>query len=181
MMYRKLGMGITVLILALGMAACTAGQSVEVPDRDVSISVDTALEAQNMAMSGLMMGNVTLDESQFSSLLTELLKANSGENNPVENITAWFEPGTIYLQVDVKEGVLPAAMGDKLAVAGTVDVVDGKLTVDLSEASAGNYLVTGASLAPINAQINAALAGFNLGVPIQVETGEGTLTLSMAQ
>jgi hypothetical protein len=181
MMYRKLGMAAAVLALALGMTACTTGQSVAVPDRDVSVSVETALDAQNMAMSGLMMGGVTLDESQFSSLLTELLKANSGENNPVENITAWFEPDTIYLQVDVKDGVFPATMGDKLAVAGTIDVVDGKLTVDLSEASAGNYLVTGASLAPINAQINSALAGFNLGIPVQVETAEGTLTLSMTQ
>jgi hypothetical protein len=85
------------------------------------------------------------------------------------------------LQVDVKDGVFPATMGDKLAVAGTIDIVDGKLTVDLSEASAGNYLVTGASLAPINAQINSALAGFNLGIPVQVETAEGTLTLSMTQ
>jgi hypothetical protein len=180
-MLRKMAMGVAVLTLTVTMAACTMGQAVVVPERDVAIDVQTALDAQNLAMGGLMAGSVTLDESQFSSLLTELLKANSGENNPVESITAWFEPGTIFLQVDVKDGVLPAAFGDKLAVAGTVDVADGKLMLDLSEASAGTYKVEGASLAPINAQINSALAGFNLGVPVQVETAEGTLTLSMSQ
>ena len=180
-MFRKIFMGAAVFALSVGLAACTAGQAVELPDREVTIDVGTALDAQNMAMSGLMTGNVTLDEAQFSSLLTELLKANSGENNPVESITAWFEPDAIYLQVDVVDGVLPATIGDKLAVAGTVDVADGKLVLDLSQASAGTYKVEGASLAPINAQITAALSGFNLGVPVQVETAEGTLTLSMVQ
>ena len=99
----------------------------------------------------------------------------------MESISAWFEPGVIYLRVDVKDGVLPAAVGDKLAVAGTVSAADGKLMLDLSEASAGTYKVEGSALAPINAQINSALANPNLGVPVQVETAEGTLTLSMAQ
>jgi hypothetical protein len=178
-MLRKVGLGITTLLLAGVLAACTMGQGVAIPEREVTIDTQTALDAQNMAMSGLMSGGVTLDESQFSSLLTELLKANSGENLPVDNISAWFEPGVIYLQVDVRDGVLPPSIGDKLAVAGTINVTDGALSVDLSEASAGSYLVSGATLAPINAQINAALAGFVLPVPVQVETAEGSLTLSM--
>jgi hypothetical protein len=178
-MLRKVGLGITTLLLAGVMAACSMGQGVAIPDREVMIDTQTALDAQNMAMSGLMMGGVTLDESQFSSLLTELLKANSGENLPVDNISAWFEPGVIYLQVDVRDGVLPAAFGDKLAVAGTVSATDGTLSVDLTQASAGSYTVAGATLAPINAQINAALAGLVLPVPVQVETSEGSLTLSM--
>ena len=180
-MFRKIGLGIATVALSVAMAACTVGQGVTVPDRAVTIDAQTAVDAQNLAMGGMMMGSVTLDESQFSSLLTELLKANTGENLPVESINAWFEPGLIYLQVDVKEDVLPAAFGDTLAVAGTVSVADGKLMLDLSQASAGTYMVEGASLAPINAQINAALANLNLGVPVQVETAEGTLTLSMTQ
>jgi hypothetical protein len=180
-MLRKIAIGIVTATLVAAVSACTMGQAVTVPDRDVSIDIQTALDAQNMAMNGLMMGSVTLNESQFSSLLTELLKANSGENNPVESITAWFEPGTIYLQADVKEGVLPAAIGDKVAVAGTVNASGGTLMVDLSQASAGTFKVEGASLAPINAQINAALAGLNFGVPVQVETAEGELTVSLAQ
>jgi hypothetical protein len=180
-MLRKIALGTAMFVLVVAMTACTMGQGVQVPDREVTIDNQTALDAQNLAMGGLMAGSVTLDESQFSSLLTELLKANSGENNPVESITAWFEPDTIYLQVEVKEGVFPAAFGTTLAVAGTVDVVDGKLTVDLDQASAGNYVVSGASLAPINAQINAALSGLALGVPVQVETAQGELTISLAQ
>ena len=180
-MYRKIGMGIAVMALTVGMTACTMGQGVAVPDRAVTIDPQLGFDAQNAAVGGMMMGSVSLDESQFSSLLTELLKANSGENNPVENISAWFEPGVIYLQVDLEDGVLPAALGDKLAVAGTISASDGKLMVDLSEASAGTYKVEGGVLAPINAQINSALSGFNLGMPIQVETAQGSLMLSMGQ
>ena len=181
MMLRKLGLGIATMALTVTMAACTMGQGVVVPDRPVTIDTQTALDAQNTAMGCMMMGSATLDESQFSSLLTVLLQQNAGANMPIEAINAWFEPGVIYLQVDVKDGVFPASIGDKLAVAGTVSASDGKLMVDLSQASAGSYLVQGASLAPINAQINAALANLNLGVPVQVETAEGTLTISMAQ
>lgn len=179
-MSHNLKFGVIVLVLALALAGCSMGQGVTLPDREVTIDAQTGYDAQNSAMAGLMTGGATLDESQFSSLLTELLKANSGENNPVESITAWFEPGgEIYLQVDVKDGVLPAAVGDKLAVAGTVSVADGKLTVDLDEASAGTYLATGAVLDPISAQINNALASVNVG-PVQVDTEEGALNLSMS-
>jgi hypothetical protein len=48
--------------------------------------------------------------------------------------------------------------GDKLAVAGTVGVMNGKLMLDLNQASAGTYKVEGASLVPITAQFNGALA-----------------------
>lgn len=184
-MYHKVGMGLAQFVLigtlTVALVGCTMGQGVTVPERAVVIDTQTALDAQNMAMGGMMMGSVTLDESQFSSLLTELLKANTGENNPVESVTAWFEAETIYLQVDVKDGVLPASVGNTLAVAGGVTVDNGKLMLDLTEASAGTYKVEGAALAPINAQINAALANLNFGVPVQVETAEGALTISLTQ
>jgi hypothetical protein len=157
------------------------GQSVMVPDREVTIDNQMALDAQNLAMGGLMMGSATLDESQFSSLLTELLRANTGENLPVESIKAWFEPDAIYLQLEVKEGVFPAAFGTTVAVAGTINASNGVLALDLSEASAAGYKVEGAALAPINAQINSALAGIALPVAVNVETTEGALTISMAQ
>lgn len=180
-MLRKIGLSVASMALVVAMTACTAGQAVTVPTREIVIDQQVAVDAQNLAVSGLMMGGVSLDESQFSSLLTELLKANAGANLPVESIRAWFESEAIYLQVDLKEGVLPAAFGDKLAVAGTVDASDGQLVVDLDEASAGTYKVEGAALEPITAQINAALAGFNLGMPVNVDTAEGTLTISLAQ
>lgn len=169
-----------ILVLALGLSGCAAS-GVTVPDREVPISVETALEAQNMAMGALMGGGVQLNESQFSSLLTELLKANSGEANPVETITAWFEPGMLYLRVNLKEGVLPAAFGTTLDLAGGLTVQGGKLAVNLQQAAAGNYAVSGAMLAPISAQINNALAAQQLGIPVSVEIGEGTLSLSLTQ
>src|SRR5829696_1690464 len=179
-MFSKVAIGITTFALAVTMSACSMGQGVTVPDREVAIDVDTALAAQNSAMGGLMMGGVTLDESQFSSLLTELLKANSGANTPIESITTWFEPdGATFIKVQVKEGVLPPAWGDTLIVAGNIGSEDSKLMVDVTEASAGNNKVEGAVLAPISAQINAALANVNFGVPIDVTTDEGNVTVSL--
>lgn len=169
------------LVMALVVGGCAAGGGVAIPDRDVPISIETALEAQDMVAGALMLGGVELNESQFSSLLTELLKANSGENNPVETITAWFEPETLYLRVTLKEGVLPAAFGTTLDLAGGIDVQDGALAVDLQQAAAGPYTVSGALLAPISAQINSALAAQMMGLPVSVEIGEGTLNISMAQ
>jgi hypothetical protein len=181
-MFSKVAMGVATLALAVTMSACTAGQGVAVPDREVAIDIDTALAAQNSAMGGLMMGGVTLDESQFSSLLTELLKANSGENTPIDSITTWFGPdGGTFIQVKVNEGVLPPALGDTLVVAGNIGTDAGKIVVDVTEASAGTYKVEGPVLAPITSQINAALANLNFGVPVQVETDEGTVTISLTQ
>jgi len=37
-----------------------------VPDREVEISVDEAMMAQEMGMAGMMMGSVEWTESQFS-------------------------------------------------------------------------------------------------------------------
>ena len=180
-MIRKIGMGMATVLLAVSMTACTVGQGVSVPEREVPLSVETALEAQNMAMNGLMAGSVSWDEAQFSSLLTELLRANSGANTPVESITAWFEPDVVFLRVDVKDGVLPPAFGNTLEVAGSLDIQNGTLMVNLDEAAAGTYKVEGAALEPINQQINAALANQQLGVPVSLDLTEGMLTISMTQ
>ena len=170
-----------VVVFALSLSACAASGGITMPEREVPISIDSALEAQDLAMAGLMMGSVDWTEAQFSSLLTELMKANSGENLPVETITAWFEPDQLYLQAQVKEGVLPAAFGTTLQLAGNLDVQDGVLVVDIEEAAAGPYTVTGAALAPINAQINGALANQPIGLPLDVMLDSGKLSLSMAQ
>lgn len=180
-MLRKIFLGILTLVLAVGLAACTVGQGVTVPDREVPISIDTALEAQNKAAGALTMGSVTWSEAEFSSLLTELLKANSGEANPVESITAWFEPDGLYLQVELIDGVLPPAFGNTLAVAGNVTVNDGALQIELDQAAAGTYAVGADVLAPIAAQINGMVASQLGGVPLSIEMGEGTLTIALQQ
>jgi len=62
-----------------------------------------------------------------------------------------------------------------------VDVVDGRITVNLQEAAAGPYTVSGAVLAPINAQINNSLAGAVMGIPVDVMVDNGTIMIGMAQ
>lgn len=176
---RKIGVGVAALTLALGVTACSVGQGVAVPQRAVPISVESAVAAQDAGVAGLLLGNVTWTEGEFSSLMTELLKANSGEENPVETITAWFEPDGLFLQVSLKEGVLPEAFGTTLRLAGDIQVENGALAVVVEKASAGPYTVEGALLSPINAQINAALAGFVGGLPLSVELGQGTLTVAL--
>jgi len=167
---------IIALLLVASVAACTAAP-VAVPERDITVDVNTALDAQNKAM-GLMSGDVDWSESEFSSLLSVLLQQNGGENNPVEGVKVWFEPDNqVFLQVDLKEGVIPNV--DKLDLAGTVGVEDNHVVVDLSAVGAGNVSLTGASLAPISAQINAALADPSLGVAADVSTDTGTITVGL--
>jgi len=164
------------LLLVASVAACTAAP-VAVPDRDIQVDVDTALAAQNKAM-GLMSGNVDWTESEFSSLLSVLLQQNGGENSPVEGVKVWFEPDNqVYVQVDLKNGVIPNV--DTLDLAGTVSITDNHVSVDLSAAGAGNMSITGAALAPISAQINAALADPSLGVAANVSTDTGSISVGL--
>ncbi len=94
------------LLLVASLAGCAAGD-VAAPEKEVPISVDAALEGQNAGMAGLMSGAVTWTDSQFSSFLTELLRQNTGPNQPVDSITAWFAPGgEIHLRIALKDGVL---------------------------------------------------------------------------
>jgi hypothetical protein len=178
---RKIGVSVAALTLALGVTACSVGQGVAVPQRDVPISWESALNAQNAGMAGLLMGSASWTESEFSSLLTELLNANTGEGNPVESVTAWFEPDALYLRATVSEGLLPAAFGTSVEVKGDVQVNNGSLAVIIEQASAGPYMVEGALLGPINDQINAALAGVVAGIPLSVELGQGTITVGLGQ
>jgi len=166
------------MLLIASLAACSA--PVQVPDRPIDISVDTALTAQDMLMAGMMMGGAELTESEFSSLLTVLLDQNSGDANPVDSIKVWFEPDNqVLAQVALVDGVLPATFGgNSLDLAGTLGVEGGQLMLDLSGASAGGFGVGEAMLGPINAQINAALAGLG-GLPVTVETAEGTVSVGV--
>ena len=166
------------LFLIASLAACAA--PVAVPDRDIEISVDTALAAQEMLMAGMMMGGAELTESEFSSLLTVLMDQNSGEANPVDAIKVWFEPGNeVMAQVELVEGVLPETFGgNTLDLSGTLDVDGGQLKLMLDGASAGGFGVSGALLAPVSDQINAALAGLG-AVPVDVETAEGSVSVGI--
>lgn len=168
-----------VLVLAASLAACSS--AVAVPDRDIDVSVDSALAAQNKLAGLMMAGEVNWTEGEFSSLLSVLLDQNSGENNPIAAIKVWFEPDNeVFAQVSLVDGVLPPTFaGDTLDLAGVVSVQDGNVTLNLEGASAGGFGVNPALLGPVNDQINAALAGLGLGVPVEVTTDSGSVTVSL--
>jgi predicted small lipoprotein YifL len=167
---------IIALLLVASLAACTAAP-VAVPDREIMVDVNTAFEAQNKAM-GLMAGSVEWSEAEFSSLLSVLLQQNGGENNPVTDIKVWFEPGNqVFISVGLKDGVIPT--GNTLDLAGTVGVDMNHVVVDLQQVGAGNMSISGAALAPISAQINAALADPSLGVAVDVSTDTGMITVGL--
>lgn len=167
---------IIALLLVVAMSACAAG-GVAVPDRPVDISVENALAAQGK-LGNLMMGSVEWSESEFSSLLSVLLEQNSGEGNPVTGITVWFESDNrVIIRVAVVDNL--TAFGNTLDLAGSISVVNNQVVVDLDAAGVGGTSISGGILDVIAAQINAALADPSLGVPVNVTTGSGTISLSL--
>ncbi len=163
-------------LLLVVLSACTAPAAP--PDRDVEISHEAALSAQDALMGGIVMGEVMLSESEFSSYVTKALEANSGPNQPVDSVMVWIEPDSMHFRVTLKDGV--SMMGNTLDLVGNLMVSDGHLMVDLQSAGAGGMAVGGALLAPVNAQINAVLAQ-NIMLPASVSVAQdsGSISISM--
>ncbi len=163
-------------LLLVVVSACTAPAAP--PDRDVEISHEAALSAQDALMGGLVMGEVMLSESEFSSYVTKALEANSGPNQPVDSVMVWIEPDAMHFRVTLKDGV--SMMGNTLDLVGNLMVSDGHLMVDLQSAGAGGIAVGGALLSPVNAQINAVLAQ-NIMLPASVSVAQdsGSIAISM--
>ncbi|MDE0141482.1 MAG: hypothetical protein F4047_08050 [Caldilineaceae bacterium SB0670_bin_27] len=163
-------------LLLVVLSACTAPAAP--PDRDVEISHEAALSAQDALMGGIVMGEVMLSESEFSSYVTKALEANSGPNQPIDSVMVWIEPDAMHFRVTLKDGV--SMMGDTLDLVGNLMVSDGHLMVDLQSAGAGGMAVGGALLAPVNAQINAVLAQ-NIMLPASVSVAQdsGSIMISM--
>jgi len=177
MLNRKMWVvSIIALLLVASLAGCVAAP-VSVPDRDITVDVDTALAAQGK-LGNLMMGSVDWTESEFSSLLSVLLEQNGGENNPISDVKVWFEPdNAIVIQVGLNEGVIPNVT--TLDLAGTVGIENNHVVVDLQQVGTDTMSVSGAALAPITAQINAALADPSFGVAANVTTSEGSVSLGL--
>jgi hypothetical protein len=168
---------IIALLLVATMAGCTAAP-VAVPEREIMVDVTTAMDAQNKAMGLVTSGSVDWTEAEFSSLLSVLLQQNGGANNPVNDVKVWFEPDNqIVISVGLKDGVLPS--GNTLDLAGSISVENNHVVVDLQQAGAGSMSVSGAVLAPISAQINAALADPSMGVAVDVSTDTGMLSVGL--
>lgn len=163
-------------LLLVVLSACTAPAAP--PDRDVMISHEAALSAQDALMGGIVMGEVMLSESEFSSYVTKALEANSGPNQPIDSVMVWIEPDAMHFRVTLKDGV--SMMGNTLDLVGNLMVSDGHLMVDLQSAGAGGMAVGGALLAPVNAQINAVLAQ-NIMLPASVSVAQdsGSIMISM--
>jgi hypothetical protein len=178
MQFRRLGLVMVALLIVMAsLAGCVAGSAVQVPERAIEPSLDTALMAQDMGMAGLMAGTVTWTEEEFSSFLTYLLQQNAGGMLPVESVKTWFEAGNmIVIEATPGEG-LPLA--GPIRLAGMVDVADNMVMVDVSEASIGDIAVTGPLLDVVSGAINRALGDPSLGVAVDVATDTGTITLSM--
>lgn len=163
-------------LLLVVVSACSAPAAP--PARDVEISHEAALSAQDGLIGVLTMGEVTLSESEFSSYVTKALEANSGPNQPVDSVVVWIEPDSMHFRVTLKDGV--SMMGNTLDLVGDLDVSDGHLMVDLHSAGAGGLAVGGALLAPVNAQINAVLAQ-NIMLPgsVSVSQDSGSVSISL--
>ncbi|MEX1020806.1 MAG: hypothetical protein WDZ49_14175 [Litorilinea sp.] len=177
--HKKLIAWAAITVVAFSLSACAMGSGLTIPEREVPISLDSALEAQDMGMMGLLMGSVEWTEGQFSSLLTELIAQNAGEGNPIESVTAWFEPEQMYLRIALADGVLPEGYGNSVEVAGTIDLEGEIIVVNLTQAAAAGYVVSGDVLGPINEQINMALADFPLGLGGTVAMDTGTLSITL--
>ena len=163
-------------LLLVVLSACTAPAAP--PARDVEISHEAALSAQDALMGGLVMGEVMLSESEFSSYVTKALEANSGPNQPIDSVMVWIEPDAMHFRVTLKDGV--SMMGNTLDLVGNLMVSDGHLMVDLQSAGAGGMAIGGALLSPVNAQINAVLAQ-NIMLPASVSVAQdsGSIAISM--
>lgn len=180
MQFRKFWAVLFVAVLLTSLlGGCSMGSQMQWPDRELAIDVDTALAAQDAGMAALMMGQVQWSESEFSSFLTYLLRQNTGEMFPVDNIQTWFEAGNkIFIRVNLKDGVLLG--GNSIDLAGSIDVQDNHLMVSLDEAGANGMSAGGLLLQPIADQINAVLAGPQFGVAVDVSTDTGMLNVGLA-
>ncbi len=152
--------GVMVLFLMM-LSACAPGSPM-MADHDVDISIDEALAGQDAVMSGAMTGNISLTESQASSLLTELLKQNHLDKVEVADITAAMDGDVNTLTVNLAN---PVGGIESMGVAGTIMSSDGVVSVDISNAWAGGMGVDPALLGMVSAQINASLAGMPMGLP----------------
>jgi len=161
------------LLLVVALSACTVAEPT-MPERDVDISMDAAMEGQNAALNGMMSGTIELTEEQFSSLVTELLRQNAGEEVPVESVIAMFGPEKIYLTASLSQ---PVGGIDSVGLSGNVMVDGTTLKVALDEAYAGPYVVGQAVMGVISDRINDAMEEIAV-LPVSVETEEGTMTIN---
>lgn len=179
MQFRRLGLVLVALLIVMAsLAGCVAGSEVAVPDREIAVDLDTALVAQDMGMAGVMTGNVTWTEAEFSSFLTYLIQQNGAGAVPVDTVKVWFEPGNnVVIEATPSAGV---PLAGPVRLAGMIGVENNMVQVDVAEASVGNIAVAGPLLQVVSDAVNRALGDPSLGVAVDVATDTGAITLSLA-
>ncbi|HMN28359.1 MAG TPA: hypothetical protein PKE45_09420 [Caldilineaceae bacterium] len=179
MLHRKTwALSLVLVLLMASLAGCGVGTSTAAAACDAAVNVDDALAAQNAGMAGLMAGNLELTNDQLSSFLTVLLQQNTGANFPIKEIATCFQPGgKVLLRIGLLNDVLLGS--NTIEAVGSVSTEGGHVAINLDEASANGYTVSGPILDAIDAQINAALADPSMGTIVNVDTGDGTIKLSM--
>ena len=162
-----------VLVLLVAMlAGCAAGGAM-MPEGDVEISMDAAMDAQNKAMAGLMAGEVALTDSELSSLATELIKQNLGDMGLVTGVTTMFGDGQIAIQIDTVAG--------PVQLVGNIMVDDNIVSVELEQAAAMGMAATGPMLGVVEGAINRALNSPELGVALDIQASDGELMVGLGQ
>jgi hypothetical protein len=170
---------LTTCLLILVLSACSIS-AIPTPNRPIEISVDDALSAQTALSNSLTTGVVTLTEAELSSFLTKLLEANTGPDQPVESIITWIEPDNFHIRVTWKDDVSMAGGGKTVDLIATLAIVDDRLHLEVDRAASGAYVVSGAMLEPVVAQINSALAQQMPLPPLEITQETGVLTVSLA-
>lgn len=166
------------LVFVLLLAGCGMGTGTMAANCNVAVSVDEALAAQDAGVAGMLTGSVEWTNDQMSSFLTVLLRQNTGANFPIQEIATCFEPGgTILLRIGLLDNVLLGA--DTIEAVGSINVAGGHIVIDLDEASANGFTVSGPLLDGITEQINAALADPSMGTIIDIGTDSGKIMLGM--
>lgn len=153
---------VATLLFAVGLSACMPGEPMAA-EPDVDISIDEAIAGQNAVMASIVSGELSITESQASSLITELMKQNMVNSVEISGISADMMDGKNTISVDFASPV--GGIVDSLGVSGAAMVEGGILSVDLSSANAGPFVVGEDVLGPVSDQINAALAGMMMPLP----------------
>ncbi len=167
---------VMVVLLMGSLTACVAG-GIAMPDREVSISTEAAMDGLNAISAGLATGQAELTESQFSSLVTMLIQQNPNQQVPIESVTALFNPDKMNMNIKLsqnKGGI------NSLSLSGNIIVKDHMVTVELAEAAAGPLMVDKGIVNLIGERITAALNDPALGTIVDVSMGEGTIALGMS-
>lgn len=175
-MFARKYLFVVVVLLIGSLAACMAG-GIAMPDREVPISAEAAMDGLTALSDGLSTGQAELTESEFSSLVTMLIQQNPNPQVPVESVTAMFDPDKMYMNIKLSQN-----MGgiDTLSVSGNIMVKDHMVMVDLAEAAAGPLAADQGLVNLIGERITAALNDPALGTIVDVSMGEGTIALGVS-